>query len=367
MGGLPLLDLSGSRYERGATHGAEMAEEIARNVDVYLGFFEERGVGPADALAFANDAVGRIETDHPGYAEEIRGVAAGSDCSVEEVALINVRYEVLYGAYGDGGDDTEAVRQRPVPDGCTSFAVQPERSADGHTYLGQNWDWLPAVETLFTRVSQADAPDFLVLTEAGMVGGKFGLNEAGVGLAVNGLATPADGEHPERTPTHVRARQLFDAERLDQAFAPIVGSPRPGSRNWLVAGASGDVVDFETTPDDVFYQYPEDGLITHANHFEAAGVESLVEKESPHSLVRARRLRRLLDRHERVGVPDLKAALRDDTGRPMGICRYAAEDDSGDTQAAFHTKTSIIMDLDARRLAATDGPPRDRTYQEYAL
>ncbi|MFB6170674.1 MAG: C45 family autoproteolytic acyltransferase/hydrolase [Haloarculaceae archaeon] len=364
MAGLPLVDLDGTRFERGEVHGVEMADEIAHNVETYLDVFADRGVDPDDALALAEGFLPRIERDHPGYAEEMRGVAAGSDRTVEEVTMINVRYEVLYNAYSDDPEEREQ-RAAEASDGCTSFAVQPERSADGHTYVGQNWDWLPDVETFFMRVRQADAPDFLALTEAGMVGGKFGLNEAGVGFAVNGLATPEDGEDPFRTPTHVRGRRVLGAPRLDLAFEPIVGSPRPGSRNWVVASDAGDVVDFETAPDHVFYRYPEDGLLTHANHFETDGVESIIERESPHSLVRARRLRRLLDRHERIGVPELTAALRDDTGAPMGICRYATDVD--DSQAPFHTKTSIVMDLDERRLVATDGPPKNREYVEYAL
>lgn len=365
MAGLPLVDLAGSRYERGERHGTEMADAIAHNVETYLDVFAERGVAPEQALALAEGFLPRIENDYPGYAEEMRGVADASGRDIEEVTMINVRYEVLYNAYSDDDAEQEQRRAAEVPDGCTSFAVQPERSADGHTYVGQNWDWLPDVETFFMRVRQDDAPDFLALTEAGMVGGKFGLNEAGVGFAVNGLATPEDGEDPFRTPTHVRGRQVFGAERLDLAFEPIIGSPRPGSRNWVVGSDSGDVVDFETAPDHVFYQYPEDGLLTHANHFEADGVESIIERESPHSLVRANRLRRLLDRHDRIGLPELQAALRDDTGDPMGICRYATGAD--DSQAEFHTKTSIVMDLDARRLVATDGPPKNRTYEEYAL
>ena len=34
---------------------------------------------------------------------------------------------------------------------CTSFALQPDVTANRHTYVGQNWDWAPDIkETLNT-------------------------------------------------------------------------------------------------------------------------------------------------------------------------------------------------------------------------
>ena len=37
------LELTGTPYERGVTHGEEFADEIASNVDLYLDVFEYKG------------------------------------------------------------------------------------------------------------------------------------------------------------------------------------------------------------------------------------------------------------------------------------------------------------------------------------
>ena len=49
----------------------------------------------------------------------------------------------------EGPTDAEAAS---AVDGCTSFGIGPEASADGHTYVGQNWDWIPAVEAFVKQV-----------------------------------------------------------------------------------------------------------------------------------------------------------------------------------------------------------------------
>lgn len=367
MPGLPRQSLTGSPRERGVQHGEAFADEIRHNVETYLDVFEGRGIDTGRARELAAGFVPRIEAENAAYAAEMAGVAEGSGVPVEEVALVNVRYEVMYNAYTDEGAEPTDAEAASSVDGCTSFGVAPEASADGHTYVGQNWDWLPDVETLVMDVEREDGPDFLAVTEAGMVGGKFGLNERGIGFAVNGLATPEDGEDPFRKPTHVRSREMFGAERFDAAIEPVIATDRPGSRNYLLGHAEGELIDLETAPEVVNYLYPEGGILTHANHFEdRSRVESRLERLSPHSLVRGARLRRLLEREAgEIDAEVLKASLRDDFCHPKGICRYAT--DEAGAQGDFHTKVSVVMDLTERRMLLTDGPPRDAEYREYRL
>lgn len=361
--------LSGSPRERGVRHGEAFADEVRHNVDTYLDVFRARGIDTDRARDLAAGFVPRIEEANAAYAAEMTGVADGSGVPVEEVALVNVRYEVLYNAYTDGGEDgtpTDAEAAAGM-DGCTSFGVGPEASADGHTYVGQNWDWLPPVEAFLMEVRREDGPDFLAVTEAGMVGGKFGLNERGIGYAVNGLATPEDGENPLRKPTHVRGREMLEAERFDAAIEPVIATDRPGSRNYLLGHAEGELLDLETAPEVVNYLYPDGGVLVHANHFEdRTRVESRLERQSPHSLVRGARMRRLLEREAGgIDAGTLKTVLRDDFCHPNGICRYST--DEATEGRDYHTKVSIVMDLTDRRMLLTDGPPRETRYREYRL
>lgn len=365
MGPLQKTVLTGSPFDRGVTHGETFASEIANNVDVYDEVFSDRGVTPDEARSLATSAIDVLEDEHTGYIEEMRGVAEGSGRPLEEVAMINFRHTVIYGALGSKLNDGELNREA-VTDGCTSFSVRPERTANDHTYIGQNWDWMNSIDLFLMEVHQEGGPNFLALTEAGMITGKFGFNEHGIGFAVNGLSTPDDGKNPTRKPSHVRGREIFDAERFDQALAPILSSPRPTSRNYMLAHENGELVDVETTPDSFDFIYPEDDFLVHANHFEKRiGIDSQLEKESPHSIVRGMRARRLFQNaNDEIDVPFIKSVLRDEFGKPGSITRHA---DLDDDEHASQTNASVIMDLTDQVMYATYGPPDDAEYHTYQL
>ena len=58
----------------------------------------------------------------------------------------------------------------------------------------------------------------------------------------------------------------------------------------MIGAAGGEIVDIETSPDHVSYLHPEDGIVTHSNHFLTAGHgELLLEKLSPNTLHRVDR------------------------------------------------------------------------------
>src|SRR4030065_384157 len=67
-----------------------------------------------------------------------RGRAYGEQAlDREDVSSITVRGEVMLAAKARAAAAASA-RQGE----CSAFAVLPEMSTNGHTLLGQNWDWL---------------------------------------------------------------------------------------------------------------------------------------------------------------------------------------------------------------------------------
>ncbi|WP_129113686.1 C45 family autoproteolytic acyltransferase/hydolase [Halegenticoccus tardaugens] len=359
MSELPHIALSGTAYERGVVHGETFADEIRKNVSVYLDRFEHHGASEETVRERAADFLPRIEEWHPEYAEELRGVAEGSGVPDVLVALLNVRYEVLYAAYSD---------ESAGIDGCTSFGLLPEATADGHAYVGQNWDWAaPIADTLIvTEVRRDDGPDHLAVTEAGIVGGKMGVNERGIGLAVNGLVSPNDGDRPFRKPFHIRCREVLNAGRFDAALEALVSSSRVCSANFVVGHADGEVINVETSPDRTGYVYPSNGIVAHANHFVTDGFESRMERQLPDTLYRASRLRRPFERRSGdVDLGTVESALRDHFGHPASICRHV--DDGAHPLDATQTDTSVIVDLTDRTIRATRGPPCEAAYATYRL
>lgn len=199
-----------------------------------------------------------------------------------------------------------------------------------------------------------------------MAGGKIGFNEHGIGLAVNGRISPADGEIPVRKPYHVRFREVLDATRFDDALRPILEANRTASANVVIGHTGGEVVDLEAAPETVASQYPEDGIVTHAHHFETDAVESLSETRSPSTLYRGPRLRRLLEAERgSIDPPAIRTALREHFSGPASICSHA--DESLPAVERGQTNASFVIDLEERRMLGVRGPPCQGEYREYAL
>src|SRR5690606_39251327 len=102
---------------------------------------------------------------------------------------------------------------------CSSFAVLPEVSANGHMLLGQNWDWLlHCFDTVVViEADQPDGPDYTTVVEAGLLA-KTGMNSAGLGVAPNALVTRDDRGEPG-IPFHVILRELLNARNVIDAFS----------------------------------------------------------------------------------------------------------------------------------------------------
>src|SRR5205807_8833425 len=109
------------------------------------------------------------------------------------------RYELMYSQFAKIG-------LKPIPrvDGCTAFGAMPEVTVNRHLLMAQNWDWIPQVEGLFLKIRHTTGPNVLCFTEAGVVGGKIGLNSEGVGLAMKGLIYNKDDWETPRKPNHER-------------------------------------------------------------------------------------------------------------------------------------------------------------------
>src|SRR5207248_4331350 len=122
------------------------------------------------------------------------------------------------------------------PDGCTSFALLPSQTVNGHVLIGENWDWIPEVQgaLLHSHDSESDL-ETLTFTEAGIVGVKIGLNSTGLGLAINGLLTTVDDWSRPVKPFHLRCYEILRCRTVSAASNVVRGQPRACSTNFVLA------------------------------------------------------------------------------------------------------------------------------------
>jgi isopenicillin-N N-acyltransferase like protein len=359
----PHVRAEGGARERGRAYGAGAAERVALSVEAYREVFADwAGWDWQKVRAEAGRYEAPIAAYEPKYVEELRGIAEGSGVDFADVLAINVRTEVMFAAKARKA----AHEGRPAAE-CTAFAVLPETSANGHTLVGQNWDWLlHCFETVVVlEAVQEEGPDFVTVVEAGLLA-KTGMNSSGVGLVTNALATEADVGEPG-VPYHVCLRAILDSETISDALAALQRGRRSSSANYLVAHRDGIAVDVEAAPGDysrLALLFPERGVLLHTNHFldQGLGVKDVSLWVMPDSPFRLERLRAAVRAAgPKLSLDGFREMLADHANYPAGICchpdRRLGRLDQDSTVA------SILIDLDSRRMWVADGPPCTAAYR----
>lgn len=359
---LPLIKLRGTPFEQGQSHGEQLRSQVHHNLQVYVDrFLREGGVPRQEVMERARRYAQSIAVSSRAYYDGMRGIALGAGLSLEEITALNVRYEILYYQY--------ALKQMKLArDGCTAFALLPAKSANGNLWLGQNWDWIPDVRGAILHTTHQEGMQTLAFTEAGIFGGKIGMNSVGLGLAINGITTTADDWQRLSTPFHVRCYQILLQKNVPAARDVIANEPRACSANFLIAAIPDQAIDIEAAPDALNITAPQQHCLVHTNHFlapEALGVEEPPDENRRFSCLRRDRLIGFLRQGHAIDRAQLQHWLQDHTNAPRSICRHENPDAPVDEQ--YRTVTSIVMDLAARTMWATAGPPCQYSYASYAL
>lgn len=351
-----MISVKGDAYTRGGEYGSKASVLIRRNVDYYLYLWKNySGLDRESALNRAGEFASAIEEYDHEILEEIQGIADGAGLSLEEVLVLNARYEFVY---------TKMVGE------CTAIAAIPEATVSNHTLIGQNWDYKPGVKEtcVLLRIEQSEGPDIIMHVEAGIIGHK-GMNSAGIGICVNALCSDQDRFEP-KVPVWVVCRKILNAENLDDAIETAISAERSISWNCMMAHADGRAINLELTPSGVGFINPDNGVIAHTNHFIdpncARDLTDRIKARSPNTVIRLSRALDLLSQERgSIGVESFKRVFRDHSKEPNSICRH--RDPELDIDKQVETLASVIMDLDDRVLYITDGPPCGSEYKAIFL
>ncbi|HEX76934.1 MAG TPA: hypothetical protein G4O03_00735 [Dehalococcoidia bacterium] len=355
----PVVSVKGKPFDCGLQHGSQAREQIRRNVDLYFDLWGALwGAKRPEVLERCRKFVPVIGEYDADILEELEGVARGADLSLEEIIALNARYELVW---------AQSLSPQHGSDGCTSVAALPQVTKDGHTLLGQNWDYKPRFQglSIILEVEQETKPNLVTQTEAGIIGFK-GMNSAGVGVCVNGLVSNRDRFDP-RTPFLIMMRGILNADSFSRALKAVLGTKATVSGNLLIAHRDGEVIDLEVTPEDVGFLYEEGGILAHSNHFVAfTNREDLIDTFKPaipDTLFRIHRARRLMELDKgHIDVDSFQRMFKDHFSYPNSICRHADARDEEPRQLA--TLSSVIMDLEERALYMTEGPPCQNEYRK---
>ena len=280
------------------------------------------------------------------HAEEIAGIAAGAGLTVEQVASVNARTEILVAANPTGQTECSTVVAQPP--GRPPVAVQ-------------TWDWYDAMaDGWFTwTIPHPDGRVVQTVTEFGMLA-KIGVNDRGVGVMLNMLhhrhdaGAVATGEIGH--PVHLLSRAILDdAGSVDDAVA-IASAPTSASTSLTVVDDRDGAVSIELFPGGPGLLAPTDGVLVRTNHFVSDGGRDgcLASTISASTEVRRAHLVETFADRMPLTPSDVVAAMthHDDEG---GVCRHP---DTGTDPVLWHrTLATVAIDAAARTLdVRPDGP-----------
>jgi isopenicillin-N N-acyltransferase-like protein len=302
----------------------------------------------------------------PDLFEEVRGIADGAELTFDEVFLLNVRGEVVYDARFESLDADDDHPHES--DGCTSFAIMPEATGDGHVYAGQNWDWRFGTRhtLVIVRVVEEGKPTIIYQAEAGQVA-RQGANSAGIALNANGLGGRFEGR--SGVPQTFIRRKALEATTFSGALGVLIQAESQIASNALVTTREGFSIDLETTPGPHDWLYPEDGILVHGNHYQGRIPPQLAHTYRPRSvssLYRVPRARvglaRVAEARSSADARDrIHSAMSDQLGFPDAVC--CAPDENDAPWKRWSTLLSSCVDLTTGEYYFTAGPPDRNPYQ----
>jgi isopenicillin-N N-acyltransferase like protein len=358
------IRVSGDAHDRGVQYGRQARDEVRHCRAAYEeAFGKSVGWTWEQAVESTADLVAPVEAAFPQYLEEMHGIAQGSGLTFDDVFTMNARTEVMWAATVR---QSEAERARFARE-CSAFALLPSRTANGHTLVGQNWDWLVhSFDSLVVlEVEQPDLPNFATVVEAGLLA-KSIINSAGLGVAVNAMVTSADTGEPG-IPFHVLIRAFADCESLTDAVYVASRHVRSSSGNYLIGHADGIAVNLETAPGDyrgVTPILPVDDALVHTNHFirDVPGSRDVGHYAMADSLVRLQLVQRsIADAPTPATIASLREALSDHADFPAAVCCHP--DPREPRWQQWATVMSVVLDLDARAMYLSDGNPCQNDYR----
>jgi isopenicillin-N N-acyltransferase-like protein len=248
---------------------------------------------------------------------------------------------------------------------CTSFAVNEERTADGHVLAAHNEDWLPEDEEDVYVVSARpqDEPPFLSMTYGGLL--------PNVGFNAYGLAQLIDSVYPSDSrigiPRLVVARAVLSSRRISGAMGRALVKHRAAGYNHLLAHESGELYSIEVSARRFDILHGTDGYIVHTNHYLSPHMKDVegAPEELLSSRVRYFRANRLLRQSSAHSIKNLQNIQKDHVNLPNSICNHNIEGiDPLDRES---TITALVIDLTAREMHICWGNPCQNAYHTYHL
>src|SRR5262249_21494493 len=195
----------------------------------------------AQMLRYAAACGQVVRAECPLIAEEFQGIAEGAGLTFEEVVLINLHEELSHRT------------DLPQHGHCTAVAVGPPDTGNGHTYVGQTWDWMPSVagKSRVTAWRRGWGVSVLAYGFPGLPMGA-GVNADGIALCWTSAGLGNQGLAPRvGIPSYLLIAHLLAQRDLDAVVREARKNRHAGWFTFVLADGHGRLVNIEGSPERV--------------------------------------------------------------------------------------------------------------------
>src|SRR5512138_1642658 len=351
----PLVEVYGTHREMGCQIGEAQRQQVQHSIENAHLLIEQSystlELTWQGAIIQSRKYLPFAEERYPQYVEEMRGVAEGANVTFDDVMALNAMEAVTM-------DALHLTR-------CTSFAVNEERTADGHVLAAHNEDWIPEDENDVYVISAKprDEPPFLAMTYGGLL--------PNVGFNAYGIAQLIDSVYPTDSrigiPRLVVSRAVLGSRRISGAIGRALVPHRAAGYNHLIAHESGEMYSIEVSARRFEILHGQDGYMVHTNHYLSPHMREV--ESDPEELISSRvryfRANRLLRQTSQHSLKSLQAIQKDHVNLPNSICNHAV--DWSDPLDREKTINALVIDLTVREMHICWGNPCQNAYHTYHL
>lgn len=133
----PLIEISGTPFERGVMYGKKARGRIILGVTHYTKQLRENAFGADELGVIVKKILPYIEAFGTQLVDEMRGIVSGAEIAFKDIALLYARTEILQLAALRAGK-TEIDEE---PDSYTGVVILPAATRARSLIHAQNWDW----------------------------------------------------------------------------------------------------------------------------------------------------------------------------------------------------------------------------------
>ena len=353
-GDLRYLELSGTPYERGLTHGRVLKKEINELLEIWKEDISNTNGMDADefiSLFLAGtDYRPAIERYAPEMLDELKGIADGSEAEYNDLFMFQLVDEYWFNAA-----DLLAGHN------CTSIGV--DRSRNRPAMTAQNMD-IPTFYHGFQMVMKIIEPETghesLILTFPGHLG-ITGMNNRGVSINCNTLIQLSYGT--EGLPVTYVVRAVTNCTTQEEAIDLVRSARHASGQNYLIGGperpvslecSAGAVEEFRPFPGAPFTYHTNHPLVNKdysGRYIRALEQRGRTVEEGLRTCYRFVALQNRFDEHgANITIEDIKGAL-------------GSRDNESDPISNRGTFAGVIYELGERpSLHIAAGKPHEKKY-----